>query len=75
MTGHTYTLTHTDQSYLETHDTHDLSLKQTIDRLKTKYCNNCIFYRKTYCNMIFQKTLSVYGTYTLEKCRRAFKML
>ena len=34
MTGHTYK---TDHSYLGTHDTNDLSLKQTIDRLKTKY--------------------------------------
>ena len=37
----------TDQSYLETHNTHDLSLKQTIDRLKAMYSNKCIFDRKT----------------------------
>ena len=37
MTG---PLTKTDQNYLETHDTHTLSLKQTITRIKNKYSNN-----------------------------------
>ena len=27
--------------------TYAMSLKQTIDRLKIKHINNCIFYRKT----------------------------
>ena len=56
------TRTQKDQTYQETYYTHVLSLKQTIDRQKYKYSNNCIFCLKTV------RTIQAFLTQNMYNC-------